>query len=93
VRPGVVWFGEGLPERQWLAACAAARRCDVFFCVGTSSLVQPAASLTHLAIAAGSITVQVNPNSTDIDDAVTFALREPAGMILPQLVAATWRRT
>jgi NAD-dependent deacetylase len=93
VRPGVVWFGEGLPQRQWLSACEAARRCDVFFCIGTSSLVQPAASLTHLAIAAGRTTIQVNPNSTDIDDAVTFTLREPAAMILPQLVAATWRRT
>jgi NAD-dependent deacetylase len=93
VRPGVVWFGEGLPQRQWLAACEAARRCNVFFCIGTSSLVQPAASLTDLAIAAGATTIQVNPNATDIDHAVTFALREPAGVILPQLVAETWHRT
>jgi NAD-dependent deacetylase len=93
VRPGVVWFGEGLPQRQWLAACASAGSCEVFFCIGTSSLVQPAASLTDLAIAAGATTIQVNPNPTDIDDAVTFVLREPAGMILPQLVAETWHRT
>ena len=93
VRPGVVWFGESLPQRQWLSACEAARRCDVFFCIGTSSRVQPAASLTDLAIAAGATALQVNPNSTDIDDAVTFALRETAGSFLPQLVAETWRRT
>ena len=93
VRPGVVWFSESLPQRQWLSACEAAGRCDVFFCVGTSSLVQPAASLTDLAIAAGATTIQVNPNSTDIDDAVTFTLRESAGIILPQLVANTWHRT
>lgn len=88
VRPGVVWFGESLPQRQWLSACDAARRCDVFFCVGTSSLVQPAASLTRLGIAAGAKTVQVNPNSTEIDDAVTFTLRAPAGVVLPQLLSA-----
>jgi NAD-dependent deacetylase len=93
VRPGVVWFGEGLPQRQWLAACEAARCCDVFFCIGSSSRVQPAASLTDLAIAAGATTIQVNPNATDIDDAVTFALREPAGIILPQLLAETWHQT
>jgi NAD-dependent deacetylase len=93
VRPGVVWFGESLPRRQWLTACEAARRCDVFFCIGTSSLVQPAASLTDLAIAAGATTVHVNPNSTDIDDAVTFALREPAGKILPLIVAEARRPT
>jgi NAD-dependent deacetylase len=65
----------------------------VFFCIGTSSLVQPAASLIDLAIAAGGTTIQVNPNSTDIDGAVTFALREPAGIILPRLLAETWHRT
>jgi NAD-dependent deacetylase len=91
VRPGVVWFGESLPQRAWLAACEAARHCDVFLCIGTSSLVQPAASLTDLALAAGGTTIQVNPNATDIDDTVTFVLREPAGMILPKLVAETWR--
>jgi NAD-dependent deacetylase len=93
VRPGVVWFGEGLPQRQWRAACDAARSCNVFFCIGTSSLVQPAASLTDLAIAAGATTIQVNPNATDIDNAVTFALRGPAGIILPQIVAETWHQT
>jgi NAD-dependent deacetylase len=93
VRPGVVWFGESLPQRQWLSAYEAAKRCDMFFCIGTSSLVQPAASLTTLAIAAGATTIQVNPNSTDIDDTVTFALRGPAGTILPRLVADTWHST
>jgi NAD-dependent deacetylase len=92
VRPGVVWFGESLPQREWLAACEAARRSDVFLCIGTSSVVQPAASLTDLALAAGGTAIQVNPNTTDIDDAVTFILREPAGVILPKLVAQTWHR-
>jgi NAD-dependent deacetylase len=93
IRPGVVWFGESLPQRQLLSACEAARRCDVFFCIGTSSRVQPAAALTDLAIAAGVTTIQVNPHATDIDGAVTFALREPAGTTLPRLVADTWHRT
>lgn len=45
VRPGVVWFGESLPELEWMAAKEAAANCEVFLCVGTSSLVYPAASL------------------------------------------------
>jgi NAD-dependent SIR2 family protein deacetylase len=53
-------------------------------------LVQPAASLTDLAIDAGAITIQVNPNPTDIDDSVTFTLRGPAGTVLAQLVAENW---
>jgi NAD-dependent deacetylase len=90
IRPGVVWFGEALPDRAWESARDSARHCDVFFCVGTSLLVQPAASLTDLAIDAGATTIQVNPNPTDIDDSMTFSLRGPAGTILPKLVAATW---
>jgi NAD-dependent deacetylase len=46
IRPGVVWFGEALPEHAWLAARKAAEESQVFVVCGTSSLVQPAASLT-----------------------------------------------
>ena len=90
IRPGVVWFGERLPEQQWLAARDAAKHCDVFLCVGTSSLVQPAASLTDIAVNAGATTIQVNPNPTGADGSMTFTLRGPAGTVLPQLVAETW---
>ena len=90
IRPGVVWFGESLPELEWLAAREAARQCDVFLCVGTSSLVQPAASLTNIAIRAGATTVQINTNPTDLDQMVTCAIRGPAGEVLPQLVSEAW---
>jgi NAD-dependent deacetylase len=90
IRPGVVWFGESLPIEEWQAAQVAARRADLFLCVGTSSIVQPAASLTDLAIEAGAVTVQVNPNSTGIEERVAFALRGPAGSVLPLLLERTW---
>jgi NAD-dependent protein deacetylase/lipoamidase len=90
IRPGVVWFGETLPERQWLLARDAAKHCDVLLVCGTSSVVQPAASLTDMAADAGATTIQVNPNPTDADGSVTFTLRRPAGIVLPQMVADTW---
>ena len=90
IRPGVVWFGEELPRSEWRAAVDAASGCDAFFCVGTSSLVQPAASLTDLAIGAGATTVQVNVGRTEIDARVGHVLRGAAGSILPGLVAEVW---
>jgi NAD-dependent deacetylase len=90
IRPGVVWFGESLPDLEWLAAKDAAKQCDVFLCVGTSSLVQPAASLTTIASRAGAVTVQVNSNATDLDAAVTCAIRGQAGDVLPRIVSQTW---
>jgi NAD-dependent protein deacetylase/lipoamidase len=90
IRPGVVWFGESLPAEEWEASINAARRAEVFFCIGTSSLVQPAASLTELAMRAGAVTVQINPNPTGLEDAVNFAYMGLAGAVLPQLVSDTW---
>jgi NAD-dependent deacetylase len=58
IRPGVVWFGERLPEFSWDAARAVAKQCEVFLCCGTSALVQPAASLVDIVIDAGATTVR-----------------------------------
>ena len=91
VRPGVVWFGEGLPELAWHAAVTVSCGCDAFIVVGTSAVVQPAASLVHKAAAAGALTIQVNPDITGIEDSVSFSLRGSAGDILPALVLQTWR--
>jgi NAD-dependent deacetylase len=86
VRPGVVWFGEGLPQHEWAIAEAAAEDCDVFFCVGTSSVVYPAASLIERAVDAGAVTIQVNPGGTAWDERVSYDFRAPAGALLPSLV-------
>ena len=52
--------------------------------------MQPAASLTDLAIDAGAVTVQVNPNATGIEERVSFALRGPAGSVLAALLERAW---
>ena len=46
LRPGVVWFGEMLPDEAWSAGLAAADECDVFLSIGTSGIVYPAAELS-----------------------------------------------
>lgn len=90
IRPGVVWFGEMLPQREWNLAEQAAVECDVFICVGTSALVYPAASLIRNPIARGAITVQINLTDTGLDSDVTFALQGPAGSVLPELVRSSY---
>jgi NAD-dependent deacetylase len=89
VRPGVVWFGEMLPQHEWDLAARATSECDVFFCIGTSSLVYPAASLLPIAARAGAVTIQVNPAGT-ADAQLSFDLRGRSGVLLPELVRATW---
>jgi NAD-dependent deacetylase len=86
IRPGVVWFGESLPQREWDIAEQAVSDCDVFLCVGTSAVVYPAASLIPLAAKAGAVTVQINPAATDADARVSYQLRGQAGVVLPTLL-------
>jgi len=90
LRPDVVWFGEMLPQQALEAAWEAARVCQVFFSVGTSGLVEPAASLPVAALQAGAIVVEVNPAETPLTPHAHFSLQGPAGQILPQLVQAVW---
>ncbi len=86
VRPGVVWFGEAIPEKALTDSCAAATDCDLFFSVGTSSLVYPAAGLSDLARNNGAMLVEVNPNPTAHAAAFDYVLTGKSGSILPELV-------
>ena len=85
LRPDVVWFGESLPSDALAAAVAAARTCDVFLCVGTSTVVEPAASLPFLALEAGARVIEVNPQPTPLTRRATVSLAGTAGEILPLL--------
>lgn len=61
LRPDVVWFGEMLPEAEFARAREAARSAEVFLSIGTSNLVEPAASLPWLAHRQGATVIVVNP--------------------------------
>jgi NAD-dependent deacetylase len=86
----VVWFGESLPELEWMAAREAASHCHAFLAVGTSSVVQPAASLVECAREAGALTLQINPNRTGAEALFDEVLEESAGTALRRLVKEVW---
>lgn len=86
VRPGVVWFGEAIPPDALDLSAAAVADCDVFFSVGTSALVWPAAGLAREAHHRGATVVEVNLEETSVASICDFALIGKAGEILPELV-------
>ena len=88
VRPGVVWFGEMLPDGALTAAEQAARSCQVMLVVGTSGAVWPAAGLAGLARRSGAMVVIVNPHDSEIDDQAHHVLRGTAATVLPELLGA-----
>lgn len=84
IRPGVVWFGEGI-DPDVLRHATQALDCDVFFTIGTSSLVYPAASLVHEAKQRGAYTVEVNIESTPASGLLDLPLEGPAEDVLDQI--------
>ena len=86
LRPGVVWFGESIPEGALNESFAAATDCNVFLSVGTSSLVYPAAGLADLARENGAMVAEINPQPTERADSYDFSIVANAGAALPKLV-------
>jgi NAD-dependent deacetylase len=82
-RPGVVWFGEFLPEAAMAAAFAAIEKCEVLVVVGTSAVVYPAAGFVEVASSAGAKVIEVNPEASRMAHLADVALRGPAGELLP----------
>jgi NAD-dependent deacetylase len=88
LRPDVVWFNEALPEGAFEKAEKAARECDIFFSIGTSSVVYPAAMLPEIAMQTRALVVEINPDETPLTREAAFSLRGKSGVILPELMRA-----
>lgn len=85
IRPGVVWFGEMLPMMVFAEAERAAKRCDLFLSIGTSTVVYPAASLAFTAKTHGAFVAEINPESTDLTPHADVVLRTPASVGVPAI--------
>lgn len=90
LRPDVVWFGENLPRGELDIAFQAAQSCGVFYAIGTSGLVQPAAALPLMARQNGAVVVEINLEETPLTRSIDYFIRGKSGEILPGLVKAVW---
>jgi NAD-dependent deacetylase len=90
-RPAVVWFGELLPEGAMERSATAALECDACLSIGTSTLVQPAASLPFIALRSGSTVIEINPSPTALSELADFSLRATAANALTAIAAGLAR--
>lgn len=86
IRPGVVWFGEMLPQDAWGEAEARMTAADLVVVVGTSGVVHPAAGLPAVAKRAGARILEISPEPTDLTPLADVSWRTTAAQGLPQLV-------
>lgn len=88
LRPDVVWFGEELPEKAIFDAERAIEKTKLFFSIGTSALVYPAASMPLWAKNNGAYLVEINIERTQLSDYSDEFICGKSGEILPRLVEA-----
>ncbi len=86
IRPGVVWFGEPLPDQAMTQATAAIDACDLLLVIGTSGEVMPAAMLPEHARRRGVPVIVLNPAATRLGAEADLDLRVTAAAGLPVLL-------
>jgi len=86
LRPHVVWFGEALEEATLERAFAASQSCEVMLVIGTSAVVQPAASLALVAKEQGAKVAEINLERSHYASRLDLSLQGKAGTIVPRIV-------
>ena len=91
-RPDVVWFGEALPLETFEEAVETCREADLALVIGTSAVVEPAASLGRLAAACGACLIEINPEATPLTPFADLSLRTGAVEGMAALLASDQER-
>ncbi len=86
LKPATISFGQSMPLDVMQRAQAAAEGCDLLLAVGSSLVVEPAASIPLVAKRAGARLVIVNREGTPLDDVADLVIRGEIGAVLPAMV-------
>jgi NAD-dependent protein deacetylase/lipoamidase len=81
-RPDMVWFEDQLDRRVLRRAKEALAQADLIVSIGTSGVVFPAAQLPRIAVAAGAVSVEINPEDTPVSELYQYRLRGKASEML-----------
>jgi mono-ADP-ribosyltransferase sirtuin 6 len=82
----VVNFEDPMPEKELNTAGWHAQICDLMLVLGSSLMVNPAASLVGVAIQEGARVVLINQGETPYDDFVTLRITSGIGNVLTPAV-------
>jgi NAD-dependent deacetylase len=86
LRPGVVWFGEGIDPEVSRRASSAAAGCELMIVVGTAGAVHPAAGLVSSARRAGASVIEFNLEPSGVTHLADLFVPGDATVTLPDLV-------
>jgi NAD-dependent deacetylase len=86
LKTATISFGQAMPEEDMRRAGELALQAELFLAVGSSLVVEPAASLPRLAKQSGASLVIINNQPTPLDDMADLVIREPIGSTMKSLL-------
>ena len=86
LKPATISFGQAMPHEVMVQAKVAAETCDLLLAVGSSLVVEPAASIPRVARQAGARLIIVNRDPTPLDGIADAVVQGEIGAVLPELV-------
>jgi NAD-dependent deacetylase len=88
LRPDAVFFGEMIPPAALWRSQDIASRCDVMLVVGTSAIVQPAASMPIIAKQSGAVVIEINPEPTPLTGFISnYLIQGKAGEVMNRIIS------
>ena len=86
LKPDTISFGQAMPVAEVEKAAALSQNCDFFLVVGSTLLVQPAATMPVYAKNHGAFLAIINLSDTPCDEMCDVLIRAKAGEVLQQIV-------
>jgi len=86
IKTATISFGQAMPLEPVQKAEDAARRCDLFICIGSSLVVHPAAQIPLIAKDNGAKLVILNREATPLDRYADLVLNDEIGTALPEAI-------
>src|SRR4030066_1684528 len=86
LKPATISFGQSMPEKETEEAYRRSSLCDLFIVVGSSLVVQPAASMPLVAKRNGAKLVIINRDSTPYDDMADIVIHGQAGSTMANIL-------
>lgn len=86
LKPDTISFGQPMPERETEEAFKRSQEAGLFLVLGSSLLVQPAASMPVAAKQQGAKLVIVNRDKTSLDTLADLLIRDSCGRVMQQVL-------
>ncbi len=86
LKPATISFGQSMPERETQEAYHRSSTCDLFIVIGSSLVVQPAASMPLVAKRNGARLVIINRDPTPYDDTADIVIHGQAGPTMASIL-------